>query len=232
MTDNPEVTLILPVYNEEKTIREIITKSEEVLGDIRAEIIVVDDGSIDSTAEEVRKTSAQLISHEKNRGKGVTLRTGFQAARGKIIVVMDADGQDDPREIPNFLKAQKDNDADFVNGSRFIGTLEKGAISKMNRLGTYFVDFFLNKILGVKITDSQAGFRCFKAEKIRELDLKSEWYDIETETVIKAHRHKFKVVEIPVVRDKREHGQSQHNQIKFAFRFFRLLFRIYLKKNS
>ena len=120
MTDNPEVTLILPVYNEEKTIREIITISEEALGDTRAEIIVVDDGSIDSTAEEVRKTSAQLISHEKNRGKGVTLRTGFQAARGKIIVVMDADGQDDPREIPNFLKAQKDNDADFVNGSRFI----------------------------------------------------------------------------------------------------------------
>lgn len=229
MKKNPNITLLLPVYNEEGTIGEVIARSREVLGE-EAEILVVDDGSTDLTGEEVKKTTARLISHEVNQGKGAAMRTGIAEARGEILVVMDADGQDDPTEIPKLLSAQVENDADFVNGSRFLGTLKDGAISKMNRLGTYGIDFILNRILGVRITDSQAGFRCFKIERLRELNLKSTWYDIETETVIKAHRKNFKIVEIPVERAKREHGQSGHNKIKFALRFFKLLFRIYVKK--
>lgn len=230
MMGNPTFTLLLPVYNEEAIIRQVITRSREVIGE-EAEILVVNDGSTDRTAEEVRKTTARLISHETNQGKGAAMRTGISQARGDVLVVMDADGQDDPTDIPRLLKTQAENDADFVNGSRFLGRLKEGAISKVNRLGTYGVDFILNRILGVKITDSQAGFRCFKLDKLKELDLKSTWYDIETETVIKAFRNNFKIVEIPVNRSRREHGQSGHNQIKFALRFFKLLFRIYVKKD-
>jgi len=227
----PQVTLILPVYNEEGSIRDVILESQKVLGE-KDEIIVVDDGSTDGTAREVKTTPARLVSHDRNRGKGVALRTGISQARGDLIVVMDADGQDDPNEILKLLDAQRKNDADFVNGSRFLGTLSRGAISRVNRLGTYGVDFILNKILGIKITDSQAGFRCFKADRIRELDLRSDWYDVETETVIKAHKKRFKIVEIPVSRERREHGRSGHKKIKFALRFFGLLYRVYVKKES
>ena len=229
MARQPRVTVILPVYNEEKSIREVILKSQMVLGE-EGEILVVDDGSTDGTADEVRKTTARLISHPRNQGKGVTFRTGIEHARGEVIVVMDADGQDDPEDMPQLLEAQRQNEADFVNGSRFLGTMSRGAISWVNLLGTYGVDFIINKILGIRITDSQAGFRCFKADKLGELDLRCEWYDIETETVIKAHRKGHKIIEVPVGREKREYGQSGHRKLKFALRFFKLLYRIYVKK--
>lgn len=229
MEKSPKITLILPVYNEAKSIRNIINKSFEAIG-TKNEILVVNDGSTDNTIQEVKKTNARFVSHKTNKGKGVTLQTGIAEAKGEIIVVMDADGQDDPFDIPRLVKALEENDADFVNGSRFIGTLQKGAMTKLNRLGTFGVDFILNKILKINITDSQAGFRAFKAGKLRDLQLKSTWYDIETETVIKAHRKKFKIMEIPVVRDRREHGESGHKKLKFALRFFRLLFNIYCRK--
>jgi len=229
MKETPKITLILPVHNEEQSIGPVIAQSREVLGP-ENEILVVDDGSTDNTAAEVKKTNARLISHTENKGKGAALQTGIAHALGEIIVVMDADGQDDPSEIPLLLKALEDNDADFVNGSRFIGTLQKGAMSRLNRLGTFGVDFILNRILKVKITDSRAGFRAFKADKLRALHLKSAWYDVETETVIKAHRKKYKIVEIPVIRERREYGESGHKKLKFAVRFFRLLFNIYCRK--
>ena len=229
MKETPKITLILPVHNEEQSIGPVIAQSREVLGP-ENEILVVDDGGTDNTAAEVKKTNARLISHTENKGKGAALQTGIAHALGEIIVVMDADGQDDPSEIPLLLKALEDNDADFVNGSRFIGTLQKGAMSRLNRLGTFGVDFILNRILKVKITDRQAGFRAFKADKLRALHLKSAWDDVETETVIKAHRKKYKIVEIPVIRERREYGESGHKKLKFAARFFRLLFNIYCRK--
>lgn len=221
-----DVTLLLPVHNEEMSIGRIIQESQAVLGE-SGEILVIDDGSTDRTAEVVRQTSARLVSHPHNKGKGAALRAGIGLAQGRLIVTMDADGQDDPKDIPRLLEAQRIHDADVVNGSRFLGDLKPGAISIGNRWGTAFVDLFLNRLLGIGITDSQAGFRCFKTDRLRALDLKSDWYEIETETVIRAHRLGYKMVEIPVSRDRRRHGVSDHNKWRFALRFSRLLYRIY-----
>jgi glycosyltransferase involved in cell wall biosynthesis len=181
------------------------------------EIIVVDDGSTDETFQEARMNGARVIRLVPNRGKGVALRHGIEQTSGDWLVFLDADGQDDPTEIPNLLKEATD-DTVLVNGSRFLGTLNKGAISRPNYVGNIVMTGLLDLAFGAKITDSQAGFRAIRGDIARGLRLTSKEYEIETEMLAKVLKQGHKVVEVAVNRYARAAGRTDFRRIRNGMR--------------
>src|SRR3989344_7366246 len=131
---HPEVSVIIPAYNEEQGLLECVNKVKEVMKNVSHEIIVVNDGSKDRTEEVASKIkNIKLVSYNPNRGKGYALRAGMKAASGNILVVQDADMA--TKEIIDVIKPIMDNEADFVNGTRMILPMEKGAMKKLHVIG-------------------------------------------------------------------------------------------------
>jgi glycosyltransferase involved in cell wall biosynthesis len=207
---------VIAAYNEGPVIGDVIRRVRAVLkpGD---DILVVDDGSKDDTSEAARAAGARVVRQEPNQGKGRAIIRGLQEAVGDAVLFIDGDGQDYPEEIP-LLLAEMDKGADLVNGSKFIGRLKEGEISVPNYFGNRFMSGLINLLFGVRITDSQAGFRCFRLDKLRGIRLTAKEYEIETEMLIKAIRRGFKIVEVPVTRDRRAAGRTSFKRIRNGLR--------------
>jgi len=218
-----EFSIVIPCYNEEKNIGSVLRKIKQVVKS-NAEIIVVDDGSVDNTAKEAAENGAKVVRHSINKGKGTSIIEGIALAKNDIILFIDGDGQDDPEDIPNLLRPIKEG-ADFVIGSRWLGELKKGAISRLNYLVTDFITRIINLLFEGSITDSQAGFRCIRKGKFRKIGLGAKGYEIETEMLIKALKNKMKVVEVPVTRSKRLYGKTKMKRYKLGVTLLFLTFR-------
>jgi glycosyltransferase involved in cell wall biosynthesis len=206
------VCVVIAAYNEGPVIGDVVRRVRAQLkpGD---DILVVDDGSRDNTSEAARQAGARVVRQEPNQGKGRAIKRGLEEAVGDIVLFIDGDGQDDPAEIPLLLN-EMEKGADLVNGSKFIGTLREGAISTPNYFGNKFMSGLINLLFGVKITDSQAGYRCFRLDKIRGIRLTAKEYEIETEMLIKSIKRGFKIVEVPVTRDRRAAGRTNFKRIR------------------
>ena len=222
----PEITVVIPVYNEEGNIGIVTRRVRQVIGH-QNELLVVDDGSSDNTLKELDPDVCTILRHEVNKGKGQAMRTGIVAAKGDVTFFMGGDGQDDPSEIPLFLGAIKKG-ADFVIGSRFIGNLTEGSITKVNSFGNRLLTGLFNILYGVKLTDTQAEYKCVRTEKLKSLELLSDRYEIETEMIIRAMRKGYKITEVPVTRYPRQYGisnlyQVPFGRIKFGFRILMIM---------
>lgn len=220
-----KVSAIIAAYNEAGNIEEVICGLKKV-GHLIDEIIVVDDGSSDETSSVASNSGARVIKLESNKGKGEAIKSGINAATGDVFLFIDGDGQDDPGEIPSLLDGILKG-YDLVNGSRFLGTFEEGAIGKINYFGNFMITQIINFLFGTKITDSQAGFRCVKAEYVKRWNLKAESYEIETEMILKAIKNRLRIMEVPVTRKKRGSGRTKFRRIKHGFR---ILFMILKEK--
>lgn len=216
-----DVSVIIAAYEEEKNLPAVLDGVKKTLPDLR-QLIVVDDGSKDSTARVAEEHGAQVIRHETNRGKGAALRTGMAAAKGDIIIFLDADGQDPPSEIPLLLEPFEAG-ADFVNGSKFIGRCKEGAISGLNRIGNLFMSWLINFLFSAGITDSQSGFKAIRREKIASIPLTATEYEIETQMLIRSIKHGLKIVEVPIIRERRLHGSTHFNRIRNGTRILFLI---------
>lgn len=221
------LSVVVPVYNEGKNILILLNKIKENIS-IDDEIIVVEDGSVDNTLDEIKKFECKLLIHEKNIGKGQSLIDGIDTAKGDIILFLDGDGQDDPSEIPKLLDGINKG-YDFVIGSRFveddkkkITRYTKTALSNINWFGNKGLTFFINFLFGLNIKDTQSGFKCFKRDSIKNLNLVSKKYEIETEIIIKSKRDKLKILEVPVFRYERKYGESKLFDIPFGRLIFML----------
>ena len=213
------LSVIIPAYNEQENIGEVVEKIKNIpLGN--TEIIVVDDGSTDNTAEVAKEKGAVLIRHSKNMGKGFSLREAISLAKADTVIFIDGDGQDDPSDIPKLLSPLK-KDADLVIGSRWLGILEEKAISKLHFFVTTLITQLINILFSSKITDSQAGFRCIKRDAFESLGLTAKEYDIETEMLVRAINQKLKVVEVPVTRRRRLHGKSKLRRIRLGLKILK-----------
>jgi glycosyltransferase involved in cell wall biosynthesis len=215
--------VIIPAFNAEASIEELINRLSRSVSEAR--IVVVDDGSTDRTGEVAKSAGAFLLRHEKNRGKGAALQTGFDFTKGlsgiENIVTIDADLQHRPEDVLNFFLVQQQTDADIVVGSRErVGT--KMPVHRI--LSNTITSAIVGLRTGVRIKDSQCGFRLLRREVIEKIRLESDGYEAETEFLIKAAQHGFKINFVPVrtiygkERSYMTHWTTTVNFIKVIFR--------------
>jgi glycosyltransferase involved in cell wall biosynthesis len=217
-------TVLLPAYNEGATIEAMVRGCAQHTPTPH-EVLVVDDGSTDDTARRARDAGARVVSLPRNRGKGVALREGIDAAQGDIVVMLDADGQDDPAEIPTLLAAM-DPEVDMVVGSRFLGTFHDGAITRLNYIGNRFLTEALNVLFRVGMTDTLAGFKAIRTERLRTLRFEARRYDIEVELLIGLLESGARVIEVPVSRSRRVNGSSRLDSFRDGARVLARIVRL------
>ena len=220
-----EYSVLLPAYNEGPVIGDVVERCRAVTP-APVEVLVVDDGSTDATAVRAAAAGARVIRLGRNGGKGVALRFAFPQTRGDVLVLMDADGQDDPGDIPLLLDALRP-DVDMVVGSRFLGHFGPGAITPLNRLGNQLLTGVVNVLFAASLTDTQAGFRAMRRETALRWDLAAHRYDIEVDQLLSVLRAGGRVVEVPVSRAARDHGRSGLNSFRDGTR---ILLRILRKR--
>ncbi len=185
---------LIPALNAERTIGDVVRKTREQIPDV----IVVDDGCSDRTADVARAEGATVLRHEVNRGKGASLKSGFAYAREHgydAVITLDADGQHLPSEIPKLIRAWEESGADLVIGGRahlFDHMLPR------RRMANRFSAWAIAKAAGTRVSDSQSGFRLYTARVIREVDLRSDGFDMESEVIIRAGVRKMRIVVTPV----------------------------------
>ena len=221
-------SVIVPAHNEQPAIADVVARCATCDSRV-TEVIVVDDGSTDGTGEAARAAGATVITIEVNKGKGNAMQRGVEAATGDVFVFIDADGQDDPAEIGLLLDALGP-DVALVNGSRFIGEFQPGAITRLNRLGTSALTFIVNILFGAHVTDCLAGFRAVRRQALDRVELSASGYDIEVDMLIRVVRSGGRVVEVPVNRYAREHGDSGLSNVRDGLRILRQI--LVLRFNS
>jgi len=191
--DRPKIMAAIPAYNEEKYIGSIILKAQQYAD----AVIVVDDGSTDRTAYVAELAGASVIQHEQRKGKGVSIRGILAEAEKRnpdVLVLLDADAQHNPDEIPNLIKPVLEG-FDLVIGSRERQRLN---IPLYRRFGQRVLSFFSRLLSGEKVFDSECGFRAFSPKAVAELKLKQDGFAVEAEMISAATEKALKVIEVPI----------------------------------
>ena len=217
MESPPQLSVIVPVYNEKPTIEEILRRIAQV--EIPKEIIVVDDGSTDGTREILRQIvqesdrlgNLKVFFHEKNLGKGAAVRTGITQARGDIVLIQDADLEYDPREYPQLLGPILDGRADVVYGSRFLGGPHR-VLYFWHYLGNQALTFLSNLLTNMNLSDLETCYKAFRREIFDRITLKSNGFDFEPEITVKIAKQGCRVYETPISYSGRsyEEGKKIH----------------------
>jgi glycosyltransferase involved in cell wall biosynthesis len=213
------VAVTIPAYNEEKTIGSVIEKTKSAMSGLphKFRIFVVDDGSTDGTAKAARKAGADVFSHPYNYGLAETYRTEIKNAlkyKPDVIVHIDADGQYIPDEIGKLLEPIIKKKADLVLGSRFMGSIEHMPLTK--RLGNKAFSYTISKIIRLKVTDCQTGFRAFTRRFAEEVSIIST-HTYTQEMIIRCVKDKFRIAEVPVHFAKRREGESKLISSPFGY---------------
>ena len=200
-----KIFAVIPAYNEEQNIAEVISKTSKHTD----QIIVVNDGSTDNTEKVARETNAIVKSHIVNKGLGLTIRDAITEAMklgADIIITIDADGQYDADQIPDLLKPILDGKADLVLGSRFEGTIAR--MSRLKKFGNKIITLIVRNLMNLDISDSQTGFRAIKREVIEHIVISAD-YTYTQEMIIRAAAEGFHIDEVPVNFYERKHGKSR-----------------------
>ena len=210
-----KLSFVIPVYNEEQSLKQLHAEIIDNIKEYKYEIIFIDDGSTDHSFDEMQKLAEKdknlkIIRFRKNFGKAAGLQTGFDHTDGDVIFTMDADLQDDPKEIPAFLKKIEDG-YDLVTGWK---KKRRDPISKTGP--SWLANSVMSKAFKLKLHDYNCGFKAYRREVIEEIDVYGEMHRY---IPALAHAKGFKVAEIPVHHRKREHGVSKYGMERF-FRSF------------
>ena len=215
------VTVLLPGYNVARHLDALVEALRRELPD--AELLLVDDGSADDTAEVARRLGLTVIEHEVNQGKGMALRTGFEAAAeagADAVITMDSDGQHLPSEAMRFVKAWQ-NGADVVVGDRMADNQNMPWLRKRTN---EFTSWVISRVAGARIPDSQNGYRLFDTKVLRSVQLESRRYDMESEILIRAARQGYRIDSVPISTIYHDE-ESSINPFVDTGRFIRLVWR-------
>ncbi|MCG6982249.1 MAG: glycosyltransferase family 2 protein [Deltaproteobacteria bacterium] len=226
-----KISVVIPVYNEVETIKEIVSRVQAV--ESEKEIIIVDDYSTDGTREHLREINqgdenVAVLYHDHNQGKGAALRTGFQAVTGDVVIIQDADLEYDPREYPLLLAPIVDGRAEVVYGSRFLGGPHR-VLFFWHYVGNKFVTLLSNMFTNLNLTDMETCYKVFKREVLDEITVKSNRFGFEPEFTAKIAKRGYRIYETPISYSGRTYEEGKKIGWKdgvkavfaiFWFRFF------------
>lgn len=213
-----KLSIIIPVYNEVKTIQEIIRRVQAT--GLVDEILAINDGSTDGSRELLenigKEGKVKVISHEHNQGKGKAVRIGIQNASGDLILIQDADLEYDPREYPNLLKPIQEGIADVVYGSRFLGAGRRPVLywnMVANKMLTLVTNILYNNIL----TDMETGYKLFRREVVQDMPLHAHGFEFEPEFTAKILKRRARLYEVPITFNPRDYSEGKKIKMKDAF---------------
>ena len=206
-----KISVVIPVYNEVETIKEIVSRVQAV--ESEKEIIIVDDYSTDGTREHLREINqgdenVAVLYHDHNQGKGAALRTGFQAVTGDVVIIQDADLEYDPREYPLLLAPIVDGRAEVVYGSRFLGGPHR-VLFFWHYVGNKFITLFSNMLTNLNLTDMETCYKVFKREVLDGITVKSNRFGFEPEFTAKIAKKGFRIYETSISYSGRTYAEGK-----------------------
>ena len=213
-----KVSVVIPAYNEMKTIAEIVRRVQAT--GIPEEIVIVDDGSTDGTRDVLKQLegngNVRVILRERNQGKGAAVMDGIRAANGEVILIQDADLEYDPRDFPGLLRPIEEGIADVVYGSRFLGAARRPTMfwhMVANKLLTLMTNILYNNIL----TDMETGYKVFRRDIVIDMTIHARRFDFEPEFTAKILKRKVRIFEVPITFNPRDYSEGKKIKLKDAF---------------
>ena len=216
--EKSKIAAVIPAYNEEKHVGDVARRTRQNL----ANVLVVDDGSADETAQRAREAGAEVIVHEQNRGKGETIKTGLRHWLERdvdFVIILDADGQHRPEEIDRFAESARTSDAKMFVGTRMN---DVSSMPLVRRFVNRWMSGRISAVCGQKIPDTQCGFRMLHRQLIPELLGGAARFDYETEMLIIASRKGFRIDSVPISTVYSDEVSSIH-PVRDTLRFFKLM---------
>lgn len=219
--DQPKVTVVIPAMNEAENLPHVLPRIPQWV----YEVVLVDGNSTDNTIEVAQQIWPSIrVVTQQGRGKGSALRTGFAAATGDIIVMLDADGSTDPSEIPAFIGALLAG-ADFVKGSRFMQGGGTSDMTWLRRFGNWGFTMSVRVLFGGSFSDLCYGYNAFWSKVVDRLDLDAEGFEVETMMNVRALYHGLRVAEVPSFEADRVYGESNLRTFPDGWRVLKTIFR-------
>jgi glycosyltransferase involved in cell wall biosynthesis len=224
------ISFLVPAYNEAATIGEVLDRIDDLKLD--SQIVVVDDGSTDRTAEVVedrreRNGGIVLIS-QPHRGKGAAVRAAIQHIDGEIAVIQDADMEYDPADVPALIEPIARGVADVVFGSRLSGGRPQRAYLFWHLVGNRFLALVTNVLFNTTLSDMETGYKAFRADVLRSLDLREDDFGIEPEIAGKVCKRKLRLYELPIAYYGRTYAEGKKITWRDGFKALRVLLRVRL----
>jgi glycosyltransferase involved in cell wall biosynthesis len=194
-----KISIVIPIYNEANTLLELYSAVKTV--NLEKEIILIDDGSTDGTREllkQLHEADTTVIYHERNRGKGAALRTGFEKTTGDIIIIQDADLEYDPKQYPKLIQPILEGKADVVYGSRFVTGEYRRVLFFWHMLGNTFLTFLSNMLTNLNLSDMETCYKIFTRDVLQRFTIEEERFGFEPEITAKIARMNVRIYEVGI----------------------------------
>jgi glycosyltransferase involved in cell wall biosynthesis len=225
------VSFIVPAYNEAATIAEVLERVEAL--DLDKQVIVVDDGSTDDTPRLLEKWSSRngtVVLRQENRGKGAAIRAAIPHLDGEITVIQDADLEYDPAEVPGLIEPIERGAADVVYGSRLSGGRPQRAYLFWHLLGNRFLSLLTNVLYNTTLSDMETGYKAFRTDVLRSLDLHEDDFAIEPEITAKVCKLNLRIYELPISYYGRTYAEGKKITWRDGIKAIVVLFRVRLRR--
>lgn len=214
------MSVVIPVYNERDTIREVLRRVDET--GLAREVVIVDDGSVDGTRDVLRelenegRTDLVIQYHERNRGKGAAVRTAIGRATKDVILIQDADLEYDPRDYPKLLQPILEGKADVVFGSRFLGGPHR-VLFFWHYVVNRILTFLSNMCTNLNLSDMEVGYKVFRREVLQGITIRSDRFNFEPEITAKVAKRKVRIYEVPISYSGRTYEEGKKIGVRDGF---------------